>query len=73
MFWVQGVMKMAEIINITDGKKIITVTKKAFDTIYKRHGFQVYEQKAEDINKEKIEEKKIKRTTSRKKKSGEDN
>lgn len=64
---------MAELITITDGKKVITVTKKAFDVIYKRHGFYVYEQKAEDINKEKIEEKKIKRTTSRKKKSGEDN
>jgi hypothetical protein len=63
-------MKMAELIIITDSKKVITVTKKAFDVIYKRHGFQ--EQKAEEINKEKIGEKKSKRTT-KKKKSGEDN
>lgn len=61
---------MAELIIITDSKKVITVTKKAFDVIYKRHGFQ--EQKAEEINKEKIGEKKSKRTT-KKKKSGEDN
>lgn len=61
---------MAELITITDNNKVITVTKKAFSVIYKRYGFQ--EQKAEEINKEKIGEKKSKRTT-KKKKSGEDN
>lgn len=63
---------MAELITITDGNKVITVTKKAFDVIYKRHGFQVYKEKTEEISKEKIEEKKPKRTTSRKKNSRED-
>jgi hypothetical protein len=58
-------MKMAELITITDGKKVITVTKKAFKVIYKRNGFKDFA--------EKKEEKKTKRTTSRKKKSGEDN
>lgn len=62
---------MAELITITDGNKVITVTKKAFSVIYKRYGFQVYKEKTEEISKEKIEEKKPKRTT-KKKKSGED-
>jgi len=57
---------MAELITITDGNKVITVTKKAFDVIYKRHGFKVYEEKTEEINKEKIEEKKPKRTRKKK-------
>lgn len=38
----------------------------------KKENEEKLEEKTEDINKEKIEEKKIKRTTSRKKKSGED-
>ena len=63
---------MAELITITDGNKVITVTKKAFSVIYKRYGFQVYEEKTEEISKEKIEENKQKRTT-KKKKSREDN
>lgn len=48
---------MAELITITDGNKVITVTKKAFSVIYKRYGFQVYKEKTEEISKEKIEEK----------------
>lgn len=35
---------MAELVTITDGNKVITVTKKAFDVIYKRHGFKVYKE-----------------------------
>ncbi len=57
---------MAELITITDSNKVITVTKKAFDVIYKRHGFKVYEEKKEETKTKKTTAKKKKTTTTKK-------
>lgn len=49
---------MAELITITDGNKVITVTKKAFGVIYQRYGFQVYEEKKEETKTKRTRKKK---------------
>lgn len=57
---------MAEFIRITDGKKIIKVSERAFNVVYKGHGFTIYEEKKEETKSKKTTAKKKKTTNTKK-------
>lgn len=56
---------MVKFIKITDGKKIIKVSERAFNVVYKGHGFTIYEEKKEEMKSKKTTAKK--KTTNTKK------